>query len=215
MQKFVLEDRYTQLPDCLRSYKNIISAEDLSYKYNYKYEVNCESKSSPLGIEIKTCRQYKTSNNGYLSLDGCCGANEYCGGWCGVGPPSYYPLITQIQIPNNVTKLSCKNNKWTCLPELPPNLIYLNCRKNQLTSLPKLQNGLTYLDCAKNELTSLPPLPDGLIYLDCESNDLASLPKIPESLEVLICNSKLSDSPEIPKSLKYLVIRPYCKVNWD
>lgn len=210
MQKIVLHNRHNRVPYLDISCRNIITTEDEFHNHKYGEGVFCESKIIPNGVEIKTCRQYTISNNGYLNLD-----RSFTDNGCGCQRATYYPLISQLQIPPNVTKLSCSHNQLKYLPELPSDLIYLKCRANQITSLPRLPDGLIYLDCAKNNLTSLPSLPDGLLYLDCDSNNLSSLPKIPASLEVLICNDNLSESPEIPNTLKYLVIRPAFRSNGD
>ena len=200
MKKSHCEPFYTREGLAHRCYKNILSHEELGFNRNNFIKPYSESNTYDWGVEIKLVASYKTSNSGYLNLDRCC-APPYCGGYgCPIGAPISF--ISQLEIPSNVTKLSCADNGWKYMPQLPPKLIYLNCRENELTSLPILPEGLIYLDCGLNKLTSLPNLPEGLIYLDCGLNDLTSLPKLPETLEVLICNNNLSDLSEIPKSLR-------------
>ena len=204
MKKSSCEPFYTRDGHQSMCYKNILTCEEIISNRNNYIKPYSESNTHDWGVEIKTVTHYKTSSTGYLNLDMCC-ASFYCGCY---GCPIVAPIsfISQLEIPSNVTKLSCADNGWKHIPQLPPNLVYLNCRENELTSLPNLPDGLIYLDCGINKLTSLPKLPDGLIYLDCGINDLISLPRLPDTLEVLCCNKNLSDLSEIPKSLKEIWI---------
>ena len=130
-------------------------------------------------------------------------------------------------LPNNLKKLSCDNNKLTCIPKLPNSLIKLLCYDNKLTCIPKLPNSLEYLACYNNKLKELPDisktslielncsnnkiknftseLPNSLKIINCSYNKLIELPILPDLLEIIDCsNNKLRFIPYYGDSLKTL-----------
>ena len=114
------------------------------------------------------------------------------------------PLPPQLM----VTKLDCRGNKLTALPELPASLIELRCNGNKLTVLPELPASLTKLNCISNQLTALPELPSSLTRLQCASNQLTALPVLPDSLTLVDCaGNKLTALPVLPASLTLLDCR--------
>ena len=99
-----------------------------------------------------------------------------------------YRLQGELPLPPQlmVTKLDCRGNQITTLPELPASLIELRCPDNQLTTLPELPDSLTELYCDSNQLTALPELPTSLIELWCGENpSLASDPATQAALQAM------------------------------
>ena len=85
---------------------------------------------------------------------------------------TYLTVIELPELPNDIIKLYCYNNKLTKLPELPDSLKVISCGNNKLTKFPKLPKGLEQLYCFVNKLTELPELPESLFHLSCWNNNL-------------------------------------------
>ena len=72
-----------------------------------------------------------------------------------------YDNFDKITNNMNVTKIDCRNNNLTSLPDnmMFPNLEKFYCNNNNLTSLPPnmMFPNLIHLYCRHNNLTSLPP----------------------------------------------------------
>jgi hypothetical protein len=132
-----------------------------------------------------------------------------------------------VNIPANLTILSCVNNRLTSLPPLPGCLIYLDISINLFTILPEYSpDSAAHFDFSDNNITELPSTfndniktlkfnginlrtltyDDGLNPVVTEGSTRRGLLKFPDNLQEIFgerCNiSKLPDY--LPSSLTYI-----------
>jgi len=114
-------------------------------------------------------------------------------------------VTSLLNIPLQVTSLTCKNQLLEKIDQLPPQIEILELSDNKISQFDASSyNKLKVLNLSNNELTELKNLPETLETLECENNqlrilDLANTPK----LKILICsNNPILILQHVPKSLE-------------
>lgn len=175
---------------------------DLPIGLEYLLAINTGIKSFDKIFKMKNLKYLDISlNKLYTKLDFLPSRLEYLN--CSQCELSELSELNNL--PVELKKLICSNNKITKLDGLPDKLVELDCSHNSITELSNLPNGLKRLVCDNNFITELNFLPESLEELNCSSNHIAKLDDLPIGLIKLECYlNNITELSNLPKKLKIL-----------
>jgi hypothetical protein len=115
--------------------------------------------------------------------------------------------ITTRGLPENVKKVSLRDNKIGNIEDLPPQLEYLDLGVNTIIKIENLPSSITQLHLEDNSIRIIDNLPLHLLVLYIHNNKVTTIKTLPPNLqELYINNNPITYLEELPDTIEVLIL---------